>query len=461
MTIVLEQWLHDKIRQECQQNAIFSGYSGLQLQEKINRTEINKYHFYKLRESLKYAYNNSSFYRELYNQNGIEPDKIVSVDDWDKVPFTTPEALIENPGRLLCVSLGKIARTISILSSGTTGRPKKILYTPQDIDKIVDFMSAGMRAVASEGDVVHIILHGGSAYGQLDLLARGVAKMGATPIKAGVDHTPGEHLELIKTNRATLIFGQTGRIYRITQELLAEGHELSNLGVRILYLTSVYLPGAMRRRLESAWNCEVYLHYGMSEMGLAVATECSEHNGFHMNEADLYLEIIDPATGRIIEDETEGEMVFSTLTRAGVPLIRYRTRDISRWIKSPCSCGAATLLRFAGTNRRLESIMKLSSGDEIYPSLFDDVLYSIPQLFDYEVEVSEQRGKEQFLFTIETIGQDLMVAETINKILMNCPVINKNINSGRMFPPAINLIPYGSLDHSRRAKKLILDKRNI
>ena len=216
----------------------------------------------------------------------------------------------------------------------------------------------------------------------------------------------------------------------------------------------------VRRRLENAWNCEVYLHYGMSEMGLAVATECREHHGFHMNEADIFLEIIDPATGRIIEDETEGEMVFSTLTRQGVPLIRYRTRDISRWIKSSCSCGTTTLLKFAGTNRRMESIVTVGSGDEIYPAMFDDVLYGVPQIFDYELEVSQQKGKEQLHFTIEANERDITVAEAINKALVNCPVVRKNIRSGRMLPPAVKLVPYGSLDHTRRAKKLIRDRRN-
>lgn len=326
---------------------------------------------------------------------------------------------------------------------------------------MVEFMEVGMRTVGTDKDVVQILLPVGSRFGQLDLLAQGVERLGALPIKAGTGMTTDEQLGLIKKHNSTIIFGQTGRIYRMTQELLAKGHDLSKLGVKTLFLTSVYLPESMRRRLRSIWNCEVSSHYGMSEMGLGVAVECQAHNGFHLNEVDLFLEIIDPVTGEVIEDETEGELVFSTLGREGMPLIRYRTHDISRWITSPCSCGATTLVKFAKTTRRLESIVRVGEADEIYPAMFDDLLYTVPQLFDYELAVEQEEGRDRLHFTVEITEYNEVVQEKINNLLMNYPIIQKNMNVGTMFPPKIELVLAGSLEHSRRTKKLILDRRNI
>ncbi len=460
MENVLEQWLHDKIRQEWRQNEGYRRFAGKQVLEQITRADVNSFHIFKLRETLAYSYRNSSFYKELFDRNGIASEKIRNADDWAKIPFTTPEDLRESPHRLLCVSFGDVGRTISFTSSGTTGRPKKISYTAKDIDKMTEFMEMGMRTVATDRDVVQILLPGGSPSGQLDLLSRAVARLGALPIKAGTGLAPNEQLSLIKKHHTTVLFGQTGRIYRMTQELLAKDHDLSKLGVKTLFLTSVYLPDPMRQRLMSIWNCEVSFHYGMSELGLGVAVECQDHNGFHFNEADLFLEIIDPVTGEVIEDEGEGELVFSTLGREGVPLIRYRTHDISRWITSPCSCGATTLVKFAKTTKRLESIVTVGEDDEIYPAMFDDLLYTVSQVYDYELTVEQKEGIDYLHFTIEVIEQDFRVQEGINRAITNCAVIRKNLNIGAMLPPKIELVPVGSLDHTRRAKKLILDRRS-
>lgn len=144
-----------------------------------------------------------------------------------------------------------------------------------------------------------------------------------------------------------------------------------------------------------------------------------------------------------------------------MPLIRYRTHDISRWITSPCSCGATTLVKFAKTTRRLESIVRVGEADEIYPAMFDDLLYTVPQLFDYELAVEQEEGRDRLHFTVEITEYNEVVQEKINNLLMNYPIIQKNMNVGTMFPPKIELVLAGSLEHSRRTKKLILDRRNI
>lgn len=459
MANVLELWLHEKVRQEWQQS---DGYrTGKKTPERITRADIDSYHVFKLRETLAYACQKSSFYKELFDKHGITPETIQSIEDLAKLPFTTQDILRESPYRLLCISLGELERAMTFVSSGTTGSPKKAFFAQSDLDKMVDFMEAGMRTVTTAKDVVQILLPGGSPLGQLDLLSAGVEKIGASVVRAGTTPTPEQQLELIKQHKSTILFGQTSRIYRITQELLAKGYDLSNTGVKTLFVTSVYLPEAMRQRLKKVWNCEVSAHYGLTEMGLGVAVECQEHSGFHLNEVDLLLEIVDPETGKVIKDGTEGELVFTALGREAMPLIRYRTHDISRWIIAPCSCGATTLLKFARVNRRLESIVRIGEGDEIYPALFDEILFTFPQVYEYKVAIERKDGKDQLNFTVEFTSLDERLQTEISKALLKCPVIRKNIDNGRMLPPAIELVPMGSLDHSGRPKKLVVDRRNI
>ena len=148
----------------------------------------------------------------------------------------------------------------------------------------------------------------------------------------------------------------------------------------------------MRQELKRIWNCDIRTHYGLTEMGLGVAVECEAQDGYHFNEADLVLEIVHPETGAPVPAGEEGEMVFTTLTREAMPLVRYRTHDLSRLIREPCTCGAASLLKIDTVKKRLESIATVGDGDEIYPSLFDDVLFEIPGVVDYQVIATREGG---------------------------------------------------------------------
>jgi phenylacetate-CoA ligase len=291
------------------------------------------------------------------------------------------------------------------------------------------------------------------------LLARAVERIGALPVKAGTGLTSEEQLELIKKHKSTVVFGRTGRIYQITQELLANGYDLGKLGVKTLFVTSEYLSESMRERLKSVWNCEVSFHYGLTEMGLGVAVECQAHNGFHLNEVDLLLEMIDPKTGEAATDGREAELVFSTLIREGMPLIRYRTHDISRLITGPCPCGAGSLLKFGKVTKRLESIVKISGGDEIYPAMFDELIFTIPDVIEYEVTLGREEGRDVLLFKAEIVGESEDIGEEMNRTLLSHPLVQANVQASRMALPRIELVPQGTLRRLTRAKKLIVDER--
>jgi phenylacetate-coenzyme A ligase PaaK-like adenylate-forming protein len=241
--------------------------------------------------------------------------------------------------------------------------------------------------------------------------------------------------------------------------ILDKSHELANLGVKALFLAGEYVATAMRNELSRIWNCRIYTHYGLTEMGLGVAVECAAGDGYHFNEADLLLELIDPATGESVPPGSEGELVFTTLTREAMPLIRYRTHDSSRMIIEPCSCGASMLQKFAHVRKRAELTSALQTGDEIYPALFDDCLFEIPGLIDYQAILIRENNKECFEFIIEMADCCADSISDIEKKLLSIPAVSRGISSGTMHPPRIELERKNSLLRTDRSKKLIIDHR--
>jgi phenylacetate-CoA ligase len=442
----LEKWLHTKILESAGKEAA------------PGRSAVERYQLLKLQQVLRYAYKNSSFYRSSFDQNGINPEDVSSLQDLSKLPFTQPQHLADSPYRFLCLSQAEVARSSTFVTSGTTGPQKKIFWTQGDLDRITDFMAAGMGVVAGPGDVVQIILPDGRPNSQADLLSKGVNRFGAAPVVTAFDLSAEEQIKIIHQFRPAVIFGYTNRLFRISKELQTS-HDLSVAGVKILFLASEYLPDAMRSDLQSIWNCRVHTHYGLTEMGLGVAVECTAQNGYHFNEADLLLEIVDPNTGKTVLPGVEGELVFTTLTREAMPLIRYRTHDLSRFIPEPCPCGAGSMLKFAAVKKRLESTMRTESGDELYPALFDDLLFSIPGLVDYQATLQRHENKDQLFFKIEMAQQGMNPISEIIKRLLSAPEIARNISIEKMLQPEVEFVRQGMLRSESRAKRLIVDCR--
>jgi phenylacetate-CoA ligase len=452
--IFLEHWLHEKITHRVREDSDYRQFIGKgSLDQELTRSDVEDYQLYKLRKILSYAYEKSDFYKKRFKTHGIKPDEIQTLADLAKIPFTEPSDIAEHANRFLCVSHGDITRVTTFTTSGTTGPQKRVFCTEKDLDRMTDFMAVGLRTVADNRDVLQIILPFGTANNQGDLLAKGAKKMGIFPVKAGMKIRPEDQIELIRQHGSTVLFVPTPYLYRMTKEL-EDKTSLGSLGVRALFVTSGYLSEPMRNQLKRAWNCRVHTHYGLSEMGLGLAVECSAYDGYHFNEADTLLEIIDPRTGETL-NEGEGELVFTTLSNEGMPLIRYRTHDLSHLIPEPCPCGATTLLRFGKISRRLESGVRMGGGDEIYFSIFDEFIYNVSELVDYQISVAEEQGKDLLVFTAEVthIGDD--VEKKIRDVVSDSPLIRKNVGNGTMAEPEVNLVALGAFKMQGRAKKMI------
>ncbi|MDY7033236.1 MAG: AMP-binding protein [Thermodesulfobacteriota bacterium] len=457
-TCYVETWLHEKVRQTTTDNPELGGRECFKDLSHITRSHIEEFQFFKLKRILDYAFQKSRYYKEVFAETGITPNDIRNMNDFVKLPLTEPDDLAQIPHKFVCVSLKEFAQEYLFDTSGTEGKPKRVVCTQHDIDKMIDFMSAGMRTVSERNDTILLILPGGRPNSQSDLLSKGVSKMGGIPVICDINVSPEECIQMIEQHRPKVIFTSPSRIHRITMGYTQKSR-LQNLGVQTLFLTSEHVSSAMRKKLQDIWNCEIHGHYGMTEMGLGVSVECHAHDGYHFNEADLLLETIDPSTGELIEGDSEGELVFTTLTREGTPLIRYRTHDITRVLKKPCPCGAVTLKRIGAPVTKKRSFVTLGNKDIIHPSFFDDEIYCVPEVVDYQVVMSKKENMDRITFRVETAEEDLGIEKEITKRVLKNHLLQKNIDQGMLSWPEIDLVSMGTLRSKSRAKKLIIDNR--
>ncbi len=349
----------------------------------LTRPEIDAWQVHKINETLALARGKSSFYRKHFQ--GL-PESISKLDELSQFPFTTPEDVRRNPLQFVCVSQDEIQRVVTLQSSGTTGEPKRIYFTNTDQELTIDFFGVGMSTFTQPGDRVFILLPGATPGSVGDLLRLGLERLGRAPIPYGPVRDPLQALEVLNNRQPACLVGSPTQVLGLARRWLPGMHRPESV-----LLSTDYLPAAIVNALEQIWGCQVYNHYGATEMGLGGGVDCEAHTGYHLREADLYFEVVNPLTGRPVPDGEHGEVVFSTLTRHGMPLIRYRMGDRSRFIPANCSCGTALKVlesvrgRFAGFVPLENDVLRL-------PDL-DEALFPIPGLLNFSVTVTGASGK--------------------------------------------------------------------
>ncbi len=341
---------------------------------RLTREALGAYQMARLRETLAWARERSRFYRA---RMADVPTGLESLADMAALPFTTAAALREDALCFVCVSQGDIARVVTLDTSGTTGAPKRLYFTVDDQELTVDFFQVGMSTFTAPGDRVLILLPYARPDSVGDLLAQALARMNAKGIPHGPVTDVAATLDTLARERVA------GLVRTPTQVLtLARYPEQKTLAVRFALLTTDHVPQAIVAAVEAAWGCIVYNHYGMTETGLCGGVDCAARRGYHLREADLYVEVVDPRTGRVLPDGDEGEIVFTTLTRRGMPLIRYRTGDIGLFIPRACPCGTA-LKTLAHVTRRRDNVAQLPTGDALALVELDEALFALESVADF------------------------------------------------------------------------------
>ncbi|MBN8294098.1 phenylacetate--CoA ligase [Rhodobacter sp. NTK016B] len=335
--------------------------------ETASRDEIAALQLERLKWSLSHAYENSSFYRKRFDDHGVHPDDLKTLADLAKFPFTVKTDLRDNyPFGMFAVPREKIARIHA--SSGTTGKPTVVGYTAKDIDTWADLGARSIRASGGRaGDIVHVAYGYGLFTGGLGA-HYAAEKLGATvvPVSGGMTE---RQVTLIQDFKPRVIMVTPSYMLSILDEFHRQGIDPRESSLAVGIFGAEPWTNAMRREIEDAFDMHAVDIYGLSEvMGPGVANECVEtKDGLHIWEDHFYPEIINPETGEPVADGEMGELVFTTLTKEGLPIIRYRTRDLTRLLPGT-----------ARSMRRMEKItgrsddMIILRGVNVFPTQIEE-----------------------------------------------------------------------------------------
>lgn len=356
---------------------------------------LKAYQIEKINETIAYARQNTLFYsRHL----AFLPDSpLKALPDLAKLPFTTPADLAENPMRFLAVRQDDISKIVTLRTSGSTGDAKRIFFTEADLELTIDFFHRGMSTLVHPGRRAMILLPGEKPDSVGDLLLRGLKRLQVEARVYGPVADPAHAARAVDDFGAHCLIGIPTQVLAVA--LSQAGTAIGKGRIESLLLSTDNVPKALSETLTRIWGCRVFTHYGMTEMGFGGGVECGALDGYHLREADLYFEVVDPDSGVSCEAGRPGEVVFTTLTRLGMPLIRYRTGDIGRFIAEPCLCGTA-LRRLGHVRGRRDGAFRLSPDAVLTLPDLDEALFRLPGLLDYRAAVSKV-GKGKFRLHVE------------------------------------------------------------
>lgn len=356
--------------------------------ECMDREELRSLQFERLKETVARVYQRVPFYRQAMEEAGVRPEDIRTLSDVTRLPFTDKTALRDNyPYGLFAVPRKEINRLHA--SSGTTGKPTVVGYTRRDLEIWSDLVAriVTMAGVTDE-DVVQITFGYGLFTGAFGL-HYGLEKVGATIVPASVGNT-SRQIMLMQDFGATALVGTPSYALHLADAARALGVDPADLGIRKGMFGAEAWTESMRVELERTWNMKATDNYGLSEvMGPGVSGECMHGTGMHINEDHFLAEIIDPATGEQVGPGREGELVITTLTKEALPILRYRTRDITVLTEDKCPCGRTTA-RMRKVCGRTDDML-IISGVNVFPSQIETVLMNVAGLSPhYQILVSKK-----------------------------------------------------------------------
>ena len=348
---------------------------------------LKVYQLQRVNEIIDYARRNTPFYRRHLASLPAAP--LSALSDIARIPFTTPSDLADDPSSFLAVRQDDVARIVTLRTSGSTGEAKRLFFTEGDLELTVDFFHHGMSTLVRPGQRVAVLLPGERPDSVGDLLVRGLRRMDVHALAYGPVTDPLHAAEAVASFGAHCLVGIPTQVLAVARS--RTGAAIGKGSIESILLSTDYVPRAIAETLEEVWGCRVFTHYGMTEMGLGGGVECEALDGYHLREGDLYFEVVDHETGEACPDGAMGEVVFTTLTRRGMPLIRYRTGDIARIIPQPCPCGSV-LRRMERVRGRWDGAVRLGPECTLTLSDMDEALFRLPDLLDYRVTVS--KGKD-------------------------------------------------------------------
>ncbi|CAN0655890.1 phenylacetate--CoA ligase [Nitratireductor aquimarinus] len=420
--------------------------------EIASRDEIQALQLVRLKWSLRHAYENVPHYKKSFDAAGVHPDDLKQLSDLSKFPFTVKTDLRDNyPFGMFAVPREKVARIHA--SSGTTGKPTVVGYTAKDIDTWAEVMARSIRASGTRaGDIVHVAYGYGLFTGGLGA-HYGAERLGATVVPASGGMTTRQ-VTLIEDFRADTIMVTPSYMLSILDEYRARGLDPRKSPLKVGIFGAEPWTNAMRAEIEDAFDMHAVDIYGLSEvMGPGVANECVEtKDGLHIWEDHFYPEIIDPETGEVLPDGEKGELVFTSLTKEAFPIVRYRTRDLTRLLPGT----ARSMRRMEKITGRSDDMMILR-GVNVFPTQIEEQILTVNGLAPhFQIELTQEGRMDAMTIHVEM--EALEAGEEVR--LAACRQLGERIKDVVGVTVRVNATDPGGVARSQGKAVRIIDKRD-
>ena len=415
--------------------------------EKASIDELRSLQLERLRWSLRHAYDNVEHYRKKFDAAGAHPEDVKSLDDLAGFPFTAKSDLRETyPFGMFAVPMDRVVRIHA--SSGTTGKPTVVGYTAKDIDTWTNCMARSIRAAgARPGDKVHIAYGYGLFTGGLGA-HYGAERLGLVTIPASGGMTERQ-VQLITDFKPEIIMVTPSYMLAIADEMEKQGLDPKQCSLRIGIFGAEPWTNEMRKQIEQRLSLDAIDIYGLSEvMGPGVSQECIEtKDGLTIWEDHFYPEVVDPATGRVLPDGEQGELVFTSLTKEALPVIRYRTRDLTRLLPGT----ARTMRRMEKITGRSDDMM-IIRGVNVFPTQVEELILRQPELSPHYVMELTKEGPMDHLSV-------LVELQPGSKDQGSAARLSHNIKSYVGVTADVRIVPISSIERSIGKAKRVIDRR--
>lgn len=423
--------------------------------EAMPREELKGLQSERLCTMAKRVYEKVPFYKAKFDELGLKPEDIKSIDDITKLPFTNKQDLRDNyPFGLFAVPMDEVVRVHA--SSGTTGKQTVVGYTRNDLDLWGEVMARTLGAGGvTSSDIGHISygygLFTGGMGGNL-----GSETVGCATIPASTGNTRRQ-VTIMQDFKPTFILMTPSYALTVAEYLEQNDIPLDTISLKCGFFGAEPWTEEMRREIEKRLHLKAYDIYGLSEViGPGVAYECECQNGLHVNEDHFYIEIIDPETLQPVPDGTEGEIVFTCMTKEALPLVRYRTHDIGMRMQGKCDCGR-TFVRLAKPSGRTDDML-IIRGVNVFPSQIESVLMNMEGIAPFFQMIVEREGNLDKLTVLVELTEDAFTDE-VRKLESLSKSVTDNIHSVLGIAAKVKLVEPRSIERFEGKAKRVIDKR--
>jgi phenylacetate-CoA ligase len=402
------------------------------------------------------VYENVPFYKDRFDKLGLTPDDIKSVDDLAKLPFTYKQDLRDTyPYGMFAAPMNDVVRIHA--SSGTTGKQTVVGYTQNDLDNWSECTARALTAGGADAsDFVHISYGYGLFTGGLGL-HDGAGKIGASVIPVSTGNTKRQ-LQILCDFNSTILCCTPSYALFLGEAMQEAGISLDSIRLKSGIFGAEPWTNEMRLHIESLLGIKAHDIYGLSEiMGPGVSYECGAQTGMHINEDFFIAEIIDPNTGEVLPDGQKGELVFTTITKEALPLIRYRTRDITSLSREACPCGR-TFIKMQKVMGRSDDML-IIRGVNVFPSQVETVLLELKLPPHYMLVVDRQQNLDTLEIQVEM--DDSMEFDAVRLIEQKEDEIRRAIESTLGVAAKIRLVSPNTIERSEGKSKRIIDLRKL